>query len=342
MRCNVVPESPTKFVHRGANVTDIDLAGLDRIANSLWELLMNKRRLGLLGAFISLVFVLAACSTSAGTATTSTGSSTGNNQATSTSTSNGTTNANGTPIVGDTGSGFGTPMASPSTTSGQTVNLTTAFSNLKSQNSYVMTAKLSNLQGSIASIPGVTEQSTIKIERSGNDQHLTITSNDGNIVFQVWQVGDQVWADIGSGPVKVSQSNSMVAQFLAMVSADQQIVNSLESQDASYQASGTDTVNGTQANVETAQYQMTQANNQSMFFSSNGDANVNAKIWVAQDGAYLLKGDFTISANGNASSPAGSAMMGTPMSSTPSASGSAEVTLNVTQVGQVQSIQPPS
>ncbi len=303
---------------------------------------MNKRRLGLVGAFISLVFVLAACSTAAGTATTSTGSSTGSNEATSTSTSVGSSNAFGTPTVGGSGSGFGTPMASPSSSSGETVNLATAFSNLKSQNSYVMTAKLSNLQGTFASIPGVTEQSTIKIERSGNDQHLTITSNDGNTVFQVWQVNDQVWADIGSGPVKVSKDNSMVAQFLSMVSADQQIVNSLASKDANYQVTGTDSVNGTQTNVETAQYAMTQANNQSMFFSSNGDANVDAKIWVAQDGGYLLQGNFTISANGSASSPAGSAMMGTPMSSTPSANGSAEVMINVSQVGQVQSIQPPS
>ncbi len=291
---------------------------------------MNKRRLGLVGAILSLVFVLAACSTTAGTATTSTGSSTGSNEATSTSSSVGTTTA------------FGTPVASPSSNTGEAVSLATAFSNLKNQNSYVMTAKLSNLQGTFASIPGVTEQSTVKVERSGSDQHLTITSNDGNTVFQVWQVGDQVWADIGSGPVKVSKDNSMVAQFLAMVSADQQIVNSLESKDANYQVTGTDSVNGTQTNVETAQYEMSQDNNQSMFFSSDGGANVDAKIWVAQNGGYLLQGNFTISANGSASSPAGSAIMGTPMSSTPSANGSADVMITVSQVGQVQSIQAPS
>jgi len=301
---------------------------------------MNKRRLGLFGAFIGLVFVLAACSSTAGTVTTSTGSSGVSGLATSTATSTGSPNAFATPT--ESGAGFGSPIASPSSTTSGPVDLATAFSNLKSQNSYVMTATLSNLQGTFASIPGITEQSTVKIERSGTDQHLTITSNDGNTVFEVWQVGDQVWADIGSGPVKVSKDNAMVAQFLAMVNADQQIVNSLESNDANYQVTGSDTVNGMQANVETAQYAMTQSSSNSMFFSDSGNGNVDSKIWVAQNGGYLLKGDFTISGNGSASSAAGSAMMGTPMSSTPSANGSAEVTVNVSKIGEVQSIQPPS
>jgi hypothetical protein len=235
----------------------------------------------------------------------------------------------------------GSPMASPSSQSGESTGLAAAFSNLQDQQSYIMTAKLSNLQGSFAKIPGIGEQSTVKIERSGKDQHLTIMSNDGHTTFEVWQIGDQVWANIGSGPVKVSKDNTVVAQFVSMLSADQQIIESFESTDATYTSAGTDTVNGIQTNVETATYTMARSKN-NMFFSGDENGTVTSKIWVAQDGNYLVQGEFTINGSGSASSPAGSAMMGTPMSASPSAGGSAEVTVNVTQIGQVQSIQPPS
>ncbi len=292
---------------------------------------MNKRLFGLVGMLLSLVFVLAAC----GTSTLSTTST--NGQGTPIA---GSSNALGTPVARGTNT-MATPGASPMAT--QTTNLAAAFSNLQSQNSYVMTAKLSNVQGTFANFTGKLQNATLKVERSGNDRHMTITDNNGNTLFQLWQVNGSVWADLGSGPTKIASNNSMVSQFVSMLGYEQQIINSLESKDANYAVIGTQSVNNMQTVVENARYQLNAKTNSNMFFN-NANGTVESKIWVSQSGNYLVRADFVVSA---AASNTATPTSGTPVSSTmtggtPTAVGSAQVMINVTNIGQVQSIQPPS
>ncbi len=293
---------------------------------------MNKRRFGLFGAFIGLIFVLAACSGSSGTPDAAGSVSTSTSGSTSTLATPTMSNDRGA-TVSSAASPFASPAASPASNA---IDLATAFKNLQNQNSYVMTVKFTHVEGTFASIPGVTSQSTVKVERSGKDQHLTVISTSGQTAFELWQIGGQVWVNIGAGPVKVAKDNSMVAGFVAMLGADQRVMNAMESNQATYQVTGTETVDGTQATVETARYAMSHTGD-NMFFSNNENTMVNSKIWVAQDGNYLLQGQFSISGNAGATPVAGTTSVGSP-----SASGAADVMVSVSQVGKVQAIQPPS
>lgn len=291
---------------------------------------MNKRPLGLFGAFFGLIFVLAACSGSSNPSTTS---SAGSSSVLSTPARTSTTSSATTPTTAREASPYVRASSSPSSGA---IDLATAFKNLQKQNSYAMTIKFTHVEGTFATIPGVTSQSTVKVERSGKDQHLAVVSSTDHTVFELWQIGGQVWVNIGAGPVKVAKDNSMVASFVAMLGADQQLMNSMESNQATYQVSGTDTVDGTQATVETAQYTASHTGD-SMFLPNNERATVNSKIWVAQDGNYLLKGQFSVSGNAGATPASGMTTAGSP-----SATGAAQVMVSVSQVGKVQSIQPPS
>lgn len=240
-------------------------------------------------------------------------------------------------------------MASPSeSTSGQAVTLATAFKNLQNQNSYVMTATLDNIRGPFTQMTGDTSHMTLRIERSGNDRHLSVENSKGDTVFQLWQVNGSIWADLGSGPTRIGSNNAMVTQFTRMLISDQQMIDAVRPSSANWQVAGNDTVNGTPAIVETAKYTVNGSN--SMMFHANSNGTVDSRMWVAQDGNYLLKAQFTFEGSGaaSASGSAVSSLVGTPIPGVESATASAtangtgQITIDVTQVGQVQSIQPPS
>ncbi len=299
---------------------------------------MHKRYLGFLGVLFSLVVVLSACTVSGQTTPV-------------------TQSAEGTPIAGNDVNAFGTPIArgatspfaSPSANANlEPTNLATAFSNLQDQNSYVMTAKLLNLQGSFAAFTGNLPEATLRVTRNGSNRHLEVMNGD-NTVFEAWVVNDQAYVDLGNGPTQLSSDNALVKQISGMVSADQILVNSLESKDANYKVVGTEQVNGLDTKVETAQYQFgSKADNRLFFGNMNGT--VTSKIWVTQNSNFLMKADFMlngqVSANSNQSADATPIVNGTPISGmsdgTPTANAGGEVMITISNIGNAPQIQAPS
>ncbi len=299
---------------------------------------MHKRYLGFLGILFSLVFVLAACTVS-------------------TQTTPAAQNAQGTPLAGNDVNAFGTPIArganspvaSPtSTASLEPTNLATAFSNLEDQNSYVMTAKLLNVQGAFSLFTGSLPEATIQVNRNGSNRHLKVMNGD-NTVFEAWMVNDQVYVDLGNGPTQLSSNSTLVQQITGMVSADQTIVNALESKDANYKILGTEQVNGQDTKAEAAQYQFG-ANANNNLFLGNLNGTVSSKIWVTLDSNYLMKADFMFSAqasaNGEQSASDTAIVNGTPVSGmtngTATASANGEIMITITNVGNTPQIQAPT
>lgn len=252
---------------------------------------MNPRRIGVIGLLLSLMLVLAACGGS-------------NHDATSTAGSDST--------------------SSTSISGAQPVGLADAYQKLVDQKSFVMTAELSNLKGSLASLPGITDPTTIKIERTGADRKVQVLTSSGRALFKLWRVDGQLYIDFGLGPTKSSADASPVKQLAPLLDADQQIINGLAAQNATFTVTGASKVNGVQSNIETARYDLSQSADS--IFSTGANTTVDAKIWVAQEGSYLTKADLTLSESG---------------SSTAAANGGAHVVIDVTDIGKTPAIKAP-
>ena len=252
---------------------------------------MNPRRIGVIGLLLSLMLILAACG----------GSS---NNTNSTATSDRTT--------------------ATTTSNAQPVGLADAYQKLLDQQSFVMTAELSNLQGPLASLPGVTDPTTIKIERTGADRKVQVITSSGRALFKLWRVGGQIYVDFGLGPSKSSADASPVKQLAPLLDADQQIINGLAAQKATFTVTGEQKVNGVQSNVETARYDLSQATDS--IFATGANTSVDAKVWVAQNGGYLTKADLTLSESG---------------SGTAGANAGAHVVIDVTDIGKAPAVKAP-
>jgi hypothetical protein len=231
-----------------------------------------------------------------------------------------------------TAANSGSPSATSSTPTAPNtppVDLPTAYQNLVNQQSFVMTAKLSNLKGSLAKLPGITDPTTIKIERAGNDRHVQVITSTNRTLFELWRVNGQLYVNIGLGATKTSETDPIIKQFLPLLDADTQIVNALGSRDATYTVTGTEKVDGVQSNVEQAQYNLNQAGGS--VFSTGANTKVGAKIWVAQSGAYLVRADLVLSEGAS----------GSPVTGTATASNGANVVIDITQIGQLKAIEAP-
>jgi len=257
----------------------------------LQENCVNRRRISLICFFLSLIVVLAACGGSANDAS-----------VTATSDANGTT----------------------ATSNAQPISLADAYQKLVDQQSFVMNAELSNLKGSLASLPGVTDPTTIKIDRVGADRKVQVITNTGRALFKLWRVDGQIYVDFGLGPSKSSADASPVKQLAPLLDADQQIINGLAAQNATFTVTGAAKVNGVQNNVEKARYDLSQTANS--IFGSRANTTVNAKVWVAQAGGYLTKADLTLSESGSA---------------TADANGGAHIVIDVTDIGKTPAIKAP-
>jgi hypothetical protein len=211
-----------------------------------------------------------------------------------------------------------------STPSAQPVALADAYQHLIDQKSFVLTAELSNLSGSLASLPGITDPSTVKIERSGADRKVQLLTSSGRALFKLWRVNGQIYIDFGFGPSKSSIDESPAKQLAPFLDADQQIVKGLSAQNATFTVTGAQKVNGVQSNVETASYDLSQSTDS--IFASGANTKVDAKIWVAQKGAYLTKADLTLSGSGNGTAEAGSGP---------------HVVIDVTDIGKASTIKAP-
>ena len=260
---------------------------------------MKTRRFGLICLTLCLMIVLAACGGSKKAATATTAGSNG----TATST-----------------------VSTPNTPS---VDLATAYQNLVNQQSFVMTAKLSNLKGSLAKLPGITDPTTIKIERAGNDRHVQVMISTGRTLFELWRVNNQLYVNIGLGATKTSENDSIVKQFLPLLDADTQIVNALASGKETYSVTGSAKVNGVQSNIEHAQYDLAQVTGS--IFSTNANTTVDATISVAQSGDYLVKADLTLSESA----------VGSPAAGTSTANSGAHVVIDITKIGSLKTIAAP-
>jgi hypothetical protein len=260
---------------------------------------LKTRRIGLISLMLCLVTLLAACSGSKHAATST--ASGGDSAATS------------------SGSVPNTPP----------VDLATAYQNLVNQQSFVMTAKLSNLQGSLAKLPGITDPTTIKMERAGNDRHVQVITSTNRTLFELWRVNNQLYINIGLGATKTSENDSIVKQFLPLLDADTQIVNALASGKTTYSITGTARVNGVQSNVEQARYDLAQV--PGSIFSTGANTTVDAKISVAQSGSYLVKADLTLSERAS----------GSPVAGTATTNSGAHVVIDITQIGTLKAIKAP-
>src|SRR6185312_8133454 len=209
------------------------------------------------------------------------------------------------------------------------VDLATAYQNLVDQQSFVMTAKLSNLQGSLAKLPGITDPTTIKIERAGNDRHVQVIISTNRTLFELWRVDGQLYLSIGLGANKTSDDDPIVKQFLPLLDADTQIVNALSKRDATYTVTGSEKVNGIQCTIEQAQYSLAETGGS--IFSTGPNTQVDTKIWVAQSGNYLVKADLTLHDGGD----------GTAAASTATSNGGAHVVIDITKIGTLKTIEAP-
>ncbi|HVX30583.1 MAG TPA: hypothetical protein VHA53_08910 [Nitrolancea sp.] len=251
---------------------------------------MIFRPLGLICALFSLMLVVVACGDS-------------NNNSTSTANdSNQSTN----------------------TTNAQPVGFADAYQKLVDQKSFVMTAELSNLGGSLANLPGITDPTTIKIERNGADRKVQVITSSDRALLKLWRVDGQVYVDFGLGPTKSSGNDSPVAQLTPLLDADQQIIDGLAAQNATFTVTGSQKVNGIQSTVETARYDLSQATDS--IFDAGAGTTVDAKIWVAQDGGFLTKADLTLNESGSGTANAGNG---------------ANVVINVTDIGKGNAIKAP-
>jgi hypothetical protein len=214
--------------------------------------------------------------------------------------------------------------SSTAASNAQAVGLADAYQKLVDEKSYVMTAELSNLEGSLASLPGITDPTTVKIERTGADRKVQVITSSGRALFKLWRVNGQLYVDFGLGPSKSSADASPVKQLAPLLDADQQIINGLAAQDATFTVTGAAKVNGVKSNIETAHYDLSQAADS--IFSASANTTVDAKIWVAQDGGYLTKADLTLSEAG---------------SSTADANAGAHVVIDVTDIGKAPAVKAP-
>jgi len=260
---------------------------------------LQIRRIGFISLMLCLVTVLAAC---------------GGSKKAATSTASG---------------GNSTATASGSVPNTPPVDLATAYQNLINQQSFVMTAKLSNLEGSLAKLPGITDPTTIKIERAGNDRHVQVITSTNRTLFELWRVNNQLYVNIGLGATKTSENDSIVKQFLPLLDADTQIVKGLASVNATYAVTGTAKVNGVQTNVEHAQYNLAQV--AGSIFSTGANTNVDATISVAQSGSYLVKADLTLHEGA----------AGTPVAGTATTNSGAHVVIDITKIGTLKAIAAP-
>ncbi|HEX3723261.1 MAG TPA: hypothetical protein VHV31_10745 [Nitrolancea sp.] len=209
------------------------------------------------------------------------------------------------------------------------VGLATAYQNLLDQQSFVLTAKLSKLNGSLAKLPGITDPTTIKIEHAGNDRHIQVIISTGRTLFELWRVNNQLYVNIGLGTTKTSENDPIVKQFVPLLDADSQIVNALAADNATYTVTGTAKVNGVQSNVEQSEYDLSQVGGS--IFSFGSSSTVDAKIWVAQSGRYLVKANLKLSG----------ALSGTAVAGTETESSGATVDIDITDAGKLKGIDAP-
>lgn len=247
----------------------------------------------------------------------------------STSTATPMSSAAATPTGTSTATGYGSTSTAAATAVGSNakvtgpVDLSTAFNNLVSQNSYQFVAQVQNLPGVLSTVPGITSSNTITIDASGNDRHVKVVNSSNATILELWRVNNQTWASAAGSPaVQANSSTPIVGQLLPLLDADKLIVGSLAGQGVNYAVAGTEEVNGVAAQRETATYQVSPPANPII---PAGSYTVNSQLWVAQTGGYLVQGILTLG-QGTA----------TPGTSSPS------VKMTTTQVGKPITITPPA
>ncbi len=218
------------------------------------------------------------------------------------------------------------PIASPTgSPTAAATDLATAFANLEQQGSYSMRVALQGFPDAAALLPGANGGLTLEIDRSGDDRHVRILDTSGKRLAELWRVGGRTWVDPGTGPIEATENTPIVGQLLPFLDAQQFIVSMLGSQTANYTVTGTETVNGVDAVVERATYQVTPPSGAPLM--ANQTATVDSTLWVARDAGYLVRAQMTITPTA-----------GTPTTTT----GPAQVGIDVTNVGQPITIQPPA
>lgn len=273
-------------------------------------------------AALGSLMLLAACGGGSNSSSTATG---GTTQETSTSTS--VSSPGTTSPVASPGTAVATPSVSPSgsPTGGAPISLGTAFSNLESQQSYVLTMDVSGLSGLAAMLPNAGNSQKITLTRSGNDRHLVVEGSNGNKVGELWRVDDQTYVDIGTGPMEVGQAGGIANNLVPLLDAPSAFIKGMSADENKYEVTGTDTVDGVDTTVQKASYQVEKPSGTGMM--TPGPAMVDSTMWVATDGGYLVKLEMNISQSG-----------GTPTSG----ESGAKVTANVTQVGSAPEIKAPT
>ncbi len=279
---------------------------------------MNKKRLGFVGILLSLVFILTACAT----------------QKTSTPSTSAVTGAQSSPPSESISSATASPASNVQATS-----LKQAVANLNDLDSYVMTVKLTNVKGSVSATTGALNSGTLKIVRNGQDRQVTALDSNGKTIFQLWNVNGTRYADIGNGPKQISPSNVFVQQLISMYGTNLDLFNVLETPTANYKVTGTATFNGVPSNVELAQYQINSQGGMNLVFG-NISGSVTSVIWVAQDGNYLMKGDFKFESGGQADVN-GSAAATVTGTETSAANAGAEAVVELSQINSAPQIQAP-
>ncbi len=281
---------------------------------------MFRKQIGFVGVLLSLVFVLAACTVET-TATPSSSTGTG-------------------VLASPPSESLSSPMASPASDL-QATSLKQAVANLHDLDSYVMTIKLTNIQGSLSALTASLNSGTLKIVRNGQNRHVTAVNANGDTVFQLWNVNGTRYADIGNGPTQITPSNVFLNELISAYGTNLNMFDSLETSSANYQVTGAATYNGVPSKVELAEYQISTQGGKSLLFG-NMNGTVTSLIWVAKDGNYLMKGDFKFNSTGQAN------VSGTPVSAvtgnngTPVANSSAEAVVEISQVNSAPQIQAPA
>lgn len=193
----------------------------------------------------------------------------------------------------------GTPAASPSASPAalaQPVTLAEALDNLEQQGSYVMHLDVAGFAGAETLLPGSGDTFEVTLQRSGQDRHVRVLDGRGNRVIELWRVDGQELADFGPGPLAVTSDTPIIGRLLPLLDLDSRFLRALSGDDADYTITGTDTVNGTEATVEEATYEVSGASRAMLVASDT--ATVDSTMWVATEDQYLLRLDLVFTPTG--------------------------------------------
>ncbi len=226
------------------------------------------------------------------------------------------------------------PDASPEAVA--PIDVSTAFENLLAQPSFVMEIDLEGLPVIAQSVPLVDDSVSMRLEKSGDDRHLMVMDQSGTTLLELWVVNDEMYFDIGQGAAPLPDTSALGVPEEAvtqLLDAPEELIAALASDNADWTVTGEREVNGFDTIVEEASYEVSGIG-ETIYFN-DGDAMVDAMLWVEQDEHFLVQMNADIVQSNAEGDDA------TPDAGTPTTATASQITIDVLSVGDVDQIEVP-